>query len=282
MLNDVFCRVSLRWHDLSPFPPNPDHNIRPELVCPGQVTPAGGKGFTVSVDFVSKMGGGGPPIKFLQVPGRAPLRLTFTRSAKFITGTGLSTVLVSAFTEGGPERPVDLMLVRDRSGSMGQKNGAGRKTIDALKCTLTGWGYSGVGFLDQGFPTIDQLGMTAFGKRGCGTGGGKEVIGDVCVPDDPLGSIINEIKDAIDALGRSGTTKTMEGFCKAKNAMSASVTDAARATSRKVVLLVTDGQPTALGRDSTTECEENPRTAVLLLVRPGTGRPGRIVPDAAS
>jgi hypothetical protein len=160
------------------------------------------------------------------------------------------------------------MLVLDRSGSMGQKDGTGRKKIDALKCALTGWACSGGGFLDQGFSAIDQLGMTAFGKRGCGTGGSNEFQGDVCVPDEPLGSAINDIKDAINVLGLSGTTNTMEGLRTAKDSISASVTDPARATSRKVVLLVTDGQPTALRRDSTTECEETPLNGTSLTGPP--------------
>lgn len=232
---------------------------------------AGSNGFTLSVDFVDKVVGGGPPVKFVQVTGQAPLNLTFMRLAKFITGNDLSTIPVSAFAEGGPERPVDLMLVLDRSGSMGQKDGTGTKKIDALKCALTGLGCVGDGFLDQGFSAIDQLGMTAFGRRGCGEGGNDEFEGDECVPDEPLGSAINDIKDAIDALGLSGTTNTMEGLRTAKNAISASVSDPARATSRKVVLLVTDGQPTALRRDSIAECEETPLTGISLTGPPWDG-----------
>jgi hypothetical protein len=220
--------------------------------------------FTLSVDFVDKPVPGSTPIKFVQITGNASIPTSFLRLLRFMSEGNFTALNVSAFAEAGPVRPVDLMLVLDRSTSMERTDGSGRRKIDALKCALTGFGCAGDGFLDLGFSEIDQLGMTAFGKRGCGTGGNNEFKGDVCVADRPLGSAISDIKSAIDALGLSGTTNTMEGLRTAKDEISKSITDPARARSRKVVLLVTDGQPTALRRDSITECESDPVTGILL------------------
>jgi hypothetical protein len=147
---------------------------------------------------------------------------------------------------------------------MGETDGAGRTKIDALKCALTGQGCTGNGFLGENFTANDRLGMTAFGKRGCGTGGSGEFNGNVCVPDKVLGSSIDSIEDAVNALGLSGTTNTMEGLRTAKTQIAGAFADPARSATRKVVLLVTDGQPTALRLDSAIACQTDPLTGTPL------------------
>jgi hypothetical protein len=175
-----------------------------------------------------------------------------------------SKIDVKVVAEAGPERPVDLMLVLDRSGSMSEPDGSNRPKLDALKCALTGQGCVGSGFLGENFTANDQVGMTAFGKRGCGTGGSNEFTGNVCVPDKVLGSPISDIASAINALDYSGTTNTMEGLRTAKTQIANAFADPARANTRKVVLLVTDGQPTALRLDSITACQSDPLTGAPL------------------
>jgi von Willebrand factor type A domain-containing protein len=189
---------------------------------------------------------------------------TFLRFLGWMVPGDFSTIDVSAQAQAGPERPVDLMLVIDRSGSMGEVDGTGKTKIEALKCAMTGLGCSpSTGFLGENFTPDDQLGMTSFGKRGCGTGGTGEFTGNVCVPNKVLGSTISSIVSAIDGLGLSGTTNTMEGLRTGKTEIAKAIADPTRNVARKVVLLVTDGQPTALRLDSITACEKDPLTGAL-------------------
>jgi hypothetical protein len=230
----------------------------------GSCTSITGSNFTVTVSFVDKVVGGGPPVKFVQVLGDEPVPTTFLRLLGFLAPGDFSTIDVKAMAEAGPERPVDLMLVLDRSGSMGETDGVGRRKIDALKCALTGRGCGGTGFLDQGFSTDDHIGMTSFGKRGCGTASGAEFQGNICTPNMPLGSSISSIESAIDGLPLSGVTNTMEGLRTARPPMLNALNDLTRQTTRKVILLVTDGQPTALRLDSIAACQNDPLTGTQL------------------
>jgi hypothetical protein len=88
----------------------------------------------------------------------------------------------------------------------------------------------------------------------------REFTGDVCIPNNALGSTISSIKTAIDGLGLSGTTNTMEGLRTGKTQITNAFADLSRVAKRKVVLLVSDGQPTALRLDrfadnTDTDCE---------------------------
>ena len=143
---------------------------------------------------------------------------------------------------------------------MGETDGSGRTKIASLKCALTGQGCTGSGFLGENFSPDDRLGMTAFGKRGCGTGGSNEFTGNICVPDKVMGSSISSIVTDINGLGLSGTTNTMEGLRTGKTEIANAFADPSRAAVRKVVLLVTDGQPTALRLDSIAACQNDPLT----------------------
>jgi hypothetical protein len=223
-----------------------------------------GAPMTADVEFFDLTVSGGPAVKAVRVTATEPVPTTFLRFLGWMVPGDYSKIDVIARAEAGPERPVDLMLVLDRSGSMSATDGAGRAKIDALKCALTGQGCSGDGFLGENFTSNDHVGMTAFGKRGCGTGGSGEFAGDVCVPDNALGSSISNIVAAINALGLSGTTNTMEGLRTAKTQIANAFADPARSATRKVVLLVTDGQPTALRLDSITACQSDPLTGAAL------------------
>jgi hypothetical protein len=223
-----------------------------------------GKPMTATVEFFDLPVPGGPAVKAVRVTADEQMPTTFIRFLGWLVPGDYTKVNVHARAEAGPERPVDLMLVLDRSGSMGETDGAGRTKFNALKCALTGQGCVGEGFLGENFTVNDRLGMTAFGKRGCGTGGSGEFTGDVCIPDKLLGSSIESIATAVNALGLSGTTNTMEGLRTAKSQINNAFADPARSTTRKVVLLVTDGQPTALRLDSIAACENDPLTGAPL------------------
>jgi Putative Flp pilus-assembly TadE/G-like/von Willebrand factor type A domain len=236
-----------------------------------------GAPFTVTLNFFDKAVGGGPAMKHVQVTGTEPMPTTFLRFLGWMVPgpNDFSKIDVAATAAAAPERPIDLMLVLDRSGSMGEMDDAGHTKIDALKCALTGKDCDGEGFLGENFTAADRIGMTSFGKRGCGTGGSGEFTGDVCVPNKVLGSTIDSIVTAIDDLGLSGTTNTMEGLRTGKTEIAKAFADPTRTVTRKVVLLVTDGQPTALRLDSINACEHNPLNTSAALGGPawtdGTG-----------
>jgi hypothetical protein len=236
------------------------------VVMSGGNTCAASQGapMTATVEFFDLPVNGGPSVKAVRVTATEPMPTTFMRFLGWMAPGDYSKVDVVARAEAGPERPIDLMLVLDRSGSMGETDGAGRTKFDALKCALTGQGCVGNGFLGENFTSDDRVGMTAFGKRGCGTGGSGEFTGDVCVPDKVLGSSTSSIVAAINGLGLSGTTNTMEGLRTGKTQIANAFADPARSVTRKVVLLITDGQPTALRLDSITACESDPLTGTPL------------------
>lgn len=225
-----------------------------------------GANLTVSLTFPDLVVQGGPPIKSVLVTGIEPMPTTFLKFLGWMAPGDFSTINVSAQAQAGPERPVDLMLVLDRSGSMNEMDGTGRTKLEALKCAMTGLGCSpSTGFLGENFTPDDHVGMTSFGKRGCGIyPGGGEFQGNVCQPNRPLGSPIDTIISAINALPVSGTTNTMEALRTAKTAMATAIADPTRDVARKVVLLVTDGQPTALRLNSIAACQNDPITGASL------------------
>lgn len=209
--------------------------------------------FEITVAFVDKPVPGGAPVKFVQVTGKDQTPSTFMNLLSLVAPGDFSKLNVSAFAEAGPERPVDLMLVLDRSGSMGQSDGTGTTKFTAMKTTVNQ-------FLGQKFTPFDQLGMTSFGLRGCGNASGTNFTGVSCAgnEDKPLGSSIPNIQSAVNNLQLSGGTNTMEGLLTARSTMINVLNDPARASSRKVVLLITDGQPTIHRRNSDSECKKDP------------------------
>lgn len=209
--------------------------------------------FKLTIDFVDKPVPGGAAVKFVQVRGSNQVSTTFLRLLALVGPGDFSKLHVTAFAEAGPERPVDLMLVLDRSGSMVGTDGVGTTKFAAMKTTVNE-------FLAQNFSPLDRIGMTSFGYRGCGNSGGTNFTGVSCLnnEDKPLGSSISSIEAAINNLQLSGGTNTMEGLLTARGAMVDALNDPTRESSRKVVLLVTDGQPTIIKRSSESECKKSP------------------------
>jgi hypothetical protein len=230
---------------------------------------------TVTLEFPDLVVQGGPPIKSVLVTGIEPMPTTFLKFLGWMVPGDFSTIDVRAQAQAGPERPVDLMLVLDRSGSMNELDGTGLTKLNALKCAMTGFGCSpSTGFLGENFTPDDHLGMTSFGKRGCGTASGAEFTGNICVPNNAIGTAIATIESSINALPVSGTTNTMEALRTAKTQMANAIADPTRNVARKVVLLVTDGQPTALRLDSIVACQSDPLTGTPLGGAPWTNAAG--------
>ena len=232
------------------------------VVAGGNTCEATTTNLTVTLEFPDLVVQGGPPIKSVLVTGIEPMPTTFLKFLGWMVPGDFSTIDVRAQAQAGPERPVDLMLVIDRSGSMGELDGTGKKKL--LEMCYDGFGVWCTGFLGGNFTADDHLGMTSFGKRGCGTAGGGEFTGNICVANQVLGSPITGIASAIDALPLSGTTNTMEGLRTGKTEIAKAIADPTRNVARKVVLLVTDGQPTALRLDSIAACQSDPLTGTPL------------------
>ena len=57
----------------------------------------------------------------------------------------------------------------------------------------------------------------------------------------------------------NGATGTMEALRTARVPITAAFNDATRVTTRKVVLLITDGKPTVMRRDTDAQCRRNPK-----------------------
>jgi hypothetical protein len=209
---------------------------------------------TYPVTFFDAPVQGGPPIRHVRVEGHEPMPTTFLRFLGWMVPGDFSKIDVAAAAEAGPERPIDLMLVLDRSGSMTVNN-----KIGALKTTVNE-------FLDNNFTGNDRIGMVSFAWRGCGNAaGGDDTAANICQPDvamaDATSGHINTLKTRVSGLTpNNGATNTMEALRTARVPIAAAFNDPTRAASRKVVLLVTDGKPTAMRRDTNDQCKRNPMT----------------------
>jgi hypothetical protein len=215
-----------------------------------------GADFTVAVSFLDKPAPGGVDIKYVQVRGDEPMPTTFLKFLGWLTPGDFSTIPVSALAEAGPERPIDLMLVLDRSGSMDTTDGSGTKKIVALRTATNA-------FLDKNFTSDDHIGMTSFGYRGCGgnTSTGDSNVNGNCTADKILGSSISSIKTAVNNIvAANGSTNTMEALSVANVQITAAINDPTRSASRKAVLLITDGRPTSSRRFTDAQCHQDPIT----------------------
>jgi hypothetical protein len=219
----------------------------------------------LEVGFLAKTVEGGPPMQFVQITGRSVVPTTFSRLLNLVSSGSFDSLNVSAFAEAGPERPVDLMLVLDRSGSMDKVDGTGAKKITALKTAVTA-------FLNNNFTSADRIGLVSFASRGCGSGGTDSTATN-CTPDRPLGTPIGTLNSTVNALVASGGTNTMESLRTAGVPINAVFVDATRQSSRKAILLVTDGQPTFMRRDNDAQCKQDPFTNNI-LPSPGNGNTG--------
>jgi Flp pilus assembly protein TadG len=208
-----------------------------------------GAPFTATVSFFDRA-----LITHVRVTANEPVPTTFLRFLGWMVPGNYSTINVSVVAEAGPEIPIDLMLVLDRSGSMNIVDGSGTLKLDALKIATNA-------FLDNNFTSDDHIGMTSFGYRGCGAGGidSTTSTGVDCPADKAIGSSISSIKTAVNSLNAAnGSTNTMEGLKTAKTEITVAVNDVTRASTRKAVLLITDGRPTSTRRFNDTECKRDP------------------------
>lgn len=219
-------------------------------------TASAGSNINVAVNFVTKVVGGGAPIQFVQIQGSEPVSTTFLRFLSSMIPGDFSTINVNAMAEAGPERPIDMMLVLDHSGSMNQLDGSGNTKKVAMQTAVNT-------FLDNNFTVDDHIGMTSFAYRGCGgTSGTGDFTGGPCAgPDKSLGSSIASIKTAVNALVfNNGSTNTMEALQVANAQITTAINDPTRVATRKAILLITDGRPTSSRRTSTTLCNQDPIT----------------------
>lgn len=225
----------------------------------------GEKDADILVSFVEKPVEGGPDMLFVQIKGNASVPTTLLRLLSLIGAGDFSKLSVKASAEAGPERPVDLVLALDRSGSMKEVDETGTAKIDALKKAVNE-------FLNNNFSANDRIGMVSFATRGCGDPTtGTDFIGDKdCEPDMPLqdlgdGGYLTKLQDAVNTLVADGGTNTMEALRTARKPIEDAFGLPDRATSRKVVLLVTDGQPTFMKRFNNGDCKKNPRNDTALF-----------------
>jgi Flp pilus assembly protein TadG len=216
-----------------------------------------GAPFTASVSYFPQAVQGGPDIMHVRVTGEEPVSTTFLRFLGWMVPGDYSTINVKAIAEAAPERPIDLILVLDRSGSM-----SGAK-IAALKTTVNE-------FLDNAFTGSDRIGMVSFAWRGCGNAAGlDDFAANICQPDVPMdnatSAFINTLKNRVNGLTTAnGATGTMEALRTARVPIAAAFNDPTRAATRKVVLLITDGKPTVMRRDNDDQCKRNPKTNAVV------------------
>jgi hypothetical protein len=231
-----------------------------------------GAPFTATLSFYDAMVGGGPPLRYVRITGSEPVSTTFLRFLGWMVPGNYSTINVVAQAEAGPERPVDLMLVLDRSHSMTTTDGSGQTKINAMKTAVNG--FLGV---SNAFSINDRIGMVSFAYRGCGNASGIDSTATTCAPDAALDfattSYISTLQGKVNALDASGPggTNTMEGLRTARAPLAAAFDDPNRATTRKAVLLVTDGQPTYMRLDDASACQTNPKTGSALPAPGNTG-----------
>ncbi|MDZ4343908.1 MAG: vWA domain-containing protein, partial [Candidatus Binatia bacterium] len=213
------------------------------------------------------------------VQGTKPVATTFLNFLSWMVPGDYTKINVSALAQAAPERPIDLMLVLDRSGSMGCAtctDGTGTLKITALKNAVSQF----LG-LSNTFSSDDRIGMVSFSSRGCGdpaTGRDSNSTAATCAPDAALDfsttSYITTLQNRVNALVADGGTNTMEALRVARGPLALAFTDPTRATTRKAVLLVTDGQPTFMRRDSDSQCESNPIGGALPRNGPGNASGG--------
>ena len=236
-----------------------------------------GAPLTVALSFFDVPVEGGPPIKHVSVTGIEPVSTTFLNFLSWMVPGDYTKINVSAMAEAAPERPIDLMLVLDRSGSMGCTtcvDGTGTKKITALKTAVNAF----LG-LSNTFSSDDRIGLVSFASRGCGNASGQDSTSTTCTPDMALdyatSSYITSLQNKVNGLCNGGTncsggTNTMEAFRTARPPLASAFNDVNRSTTRKAILFVTDGQPTYLRRENSTRCKQDPLNNSPFDFNPGT------------
>ncbi len=244
-----------------------------EMTATGKCEATQGAPLTVTLDFLDIAVSGGPPIKHIQVTGSEPVPTTFLRFLSWMAPGDYSTINVGATAQAAPERPLDLMLILDRSGSMDGTDGIGKKKIASLKTAVHE-------FLNNNFTGNDRIGMTSFADRGCGNGSRGNSTAVTCTPDVPMdfttSAFISTLKNSVNALVVGGSTNYMEAIHTVRLPLAQAFGDPNRATTRKAVLLVTDGKPTSMRRNSDSDCRQTPAGTPVTAWASGTYNSGCI------
>jgi hypothetical protein len=214
---------------------------------------------------------GGPPVTAVRISGFEPVPTTFLRFLGWMVPGDYSTINVRAVAEAGPERPVDLVLVLDRSGSMSTiPAGSSVNKLQMLKTAVNE-------FLNNSFTANDRIGMVSFSNRGCGNASGGDSTAFACTADVPMtdatGSNITMLQNRVNGLDLSNLTNTQEALRTARSTLAPVFNDSTRATTRKAVLLVTDGKPTVMRIDTETKCRQDPKGNPLPSPYNGTNFP---------
>lgn len=214
-----------------------------------------GAPFQATVSYFLKAVQGGPPITHVRITGTEPVPTTFLRFLGWMVPGDYSTINVAAIAEAAPERPVDLVLVLDRSGSMGSNN-----KLQNMKSAVNE-------FLDNNFTGNDRIAMVSFSDRGCGNASGGNSTAFTCSADVPMtdatASNITMLKNRVNGLDLTNLTNTQEALRTARTTIAPVFNDSTRQQTRKAVLLVTDGKPTVMRIDSQTKCRQDPKGNAL-------------------
>jgi hypothetical protein len=211
---------------------------------------------------------GGPPVTAVRIRGFEPVPTTFLRFLGWMVPGDYSAINVRAVAEAGPERPVDLVLVLDRSGSMSEEPpGSSDNKLEILKEAVNE-------FLSNNFTANDRIGMVSFSNRGCGNANGGDSTAVDCTADVPMTDAtlpnLTMLKQRVNGLDLSNLTNTQEALRTARTTIGPVFNDSTRATTRKAILLVTDGKPTVMRIDNDPKCHQDPKTNAS-LPPPGDG-----------
>jgi hypothetical protein len=236
-----------------------------------QCTATQGAPMTATISFIDLPVPGGPPVRAVRVSAVEPVPTTFLRFLGWMVPGDYSTINVRAVAEAGPERPVDLVLVLDRSGSMGTTPpGSPDSKLQILKSSVNE-------FLNNNFTANDRIGMVSFSNRGCGNANGGDSTALNCTADVPMTdatqSNIAMLQNRVNGLDLSNLTNTPEALRTARATIAPVFNDSTRATTRKAVLLVTDGKPTVMRIDTETKCRQDPKGNPLPFPYDGTNFP---------
>ena len=145
-----------------------------------------GAPITATISFFDLPVTGGPPLRAVRIIGNEPVPTTFLRFLGWMAPGDYSTINVAVQAEAGPERPLDMMLVLDRSGSMGASGGT--DAIGNLKITSLKTAVNAFLGLQNTFSANDRIGITSFASRGCGNAGGQDSsdTSSNCPPDKAM------------------------------------------------------------------------------------------------
>jgi hypothetical protein len=232
-------------------------NAAPVVMNGNACTTTQGAPLTATVSFIDLPVPGGPPVRAVRVNASEPVPTTFLRFLGWMVPGDYSTITVNVAAEAGPERPVDLVLVLDRSGSMSTvPSGSSQNKLQILKTAVNE-------FLSNNFTANDRIGMVSFSDRGCGNSSGGDSTAFTCTADVPMADAtdtnLTTLKNRVNGLDLSNLTNTQEALRTARSTMAPVFNDSTRTTARKVVLLVTDGKPTVMRIDSEVKCRQDPK-----------------------